>query len=303
MSYLVSTFYKFFEFNDYEAKSQEYLGFCQSHQIQGTMILAPEGLNATVAGSPEAIAQLYDYLRSDRRLADLTVKESPSEKPPFGRLRIKLKSEIVTFRQDNADPRKVVGTYVKPQDWNQLIQDPEVVLVDTRNEYEYDIGTFRGAANPHIDQFVEFPDYIAQNLDPEKNPKVAMFCTGGIRCEKATSYLLQQGFKEVFHLEGGILKYLEEIPEDQSLWEGECFVFDERVAVKHQLAPGQYDLCRACGHPISPEDQRSPLYEADICCPHCHGQLTPEKRKKQRDRQLQREFNQRQHHSTLKMQK
>lgn len=269
MNYVVATFYKFVQLPDFVELKSSLLQFCEEKAIKGTILLAAEGINGTIAGLRPDIDAVFALLRSDARLADLEVKESEATNPPFGKMKVKLKREIVTIGLPEVDPSAQVGTYVKPQEWNQLIDDPEVILIDTRNEYEVDIGTFQGAINPHIHSFREFPHYIQQHFNPETHPKVAMFCTGGIRCEKATSLLVAQGFKEVYHLQGGILKYLEEIPAEKSKWEGECFVFDERVAVKHGLEIGSYEMCPACGYPISEQDKQSPDYQEGISCPHC----------------------------------
>lgn len=281
MSLVVATFYQFFPFADYAQWRSPLQALCEQQEIKGTILLAPEGINATIAGSRSAVDTLLAHLRSDPRLSDLTPKESTAPDYPFDRLKVRLKSEIVTLGQPDVNPNEQVGTYVSPQDWNQLISDPQVTLIDTRNDYEVQIGSFRGAQNPHTESFRDFPDYVKTHLDPQKHPKVAMFCTGGIRCEKATAFMLKQGFQEVYHLQGGILKYLEEVPEPESLWEGECFVFDQRIAVKTGLRPGTYDLCAGCGYPISEADKASPEYEEGICCPHCGDVLTPEKRARQ----------------------
>lgn len=291
MTYLIATFYKFANISDLKAKKQQILTWCQSQELKGTIILAEEGINGTIAGQGKAIATLLTQLRSLPNLADLEHKESTAQKLPFVRLKVKIKSEIVTLGLPEVKPNQQVGTYVNPQDWNQVIADPEVVVIDTRNDYEVEIGSFKRARNPHTQSFREFPQYIAQNLNPQENPKVAMFCTGGIRCEKASSYLLSQGFKEVYHLKGGILKYLENISPEESMWEGECFVFDERVAVKEGLELGSHELCYACGHPISEADKDSPQYESHISCPYCYEQLTPEKKARQIDRRRARESN------------
>lgn len=288
MNQVVATFYKFLPLTDYRDLRQPLLEFCQQQQIKGTILLAAEGINATIAGSRSSIDALLAHLRSDPRFADLEAKESVADKPPFARLKVRLKQEIVTLGVPTVDPTDRVGTYVKPQDWNQLIADPDVLLVDTRNDYEVEIGTFRGAIDPQTHSFTEFPDYVQTHLDPQQHKKVALFCTGGIRCEKATSYLLSQGFEEVYHLQGGILKYLEEVPASESLWEGECFVFDDRVAVKHGLEPGSHQLCWGCGHPLSPADLNSPHYEPGICCDRCDRDLTPEKRASREERWRQR---------------
>ena len=215
------------------------------------------------------------HLRADARLSDLEHKISRTDAPPFERLKVRLKAELVPLGVSGIDPAHEAGIYVAPQDWNALIQDPDVVLIDTRNDYEVGIGTFQGATNPDIATFRQFPDYAKQHLDPARHRKVAMFCTGGIRCEKATAYLHQQGFEEVYHLKGGILAYLNQVPEADSLWDGECFVFDQRVAVTHGLEVGSHVLCYACGNPVSPEEQASPQYVPPVSCPRCYGQDAP----------------------------
>ena len=290
MNYIVATFYKFVDISEPEAKQTQILAWCEENNIKGTIILASEGINGTIAGSEQEIACILSHLRSLQDLADLEHKESTAKKPPFARLKVKVKSEIVTLGLPAVNPTQQVGTYVDPQDWNQIISDPEIVVIDTRNDYEVEIGSFQRAKNPNTESFREFPEYIAENLDPQRHPKVAMFCTGGIRCEKASSYMLSQGFKEVYHLKGGILKYLENVPPQESMWEGECFVFDERVAVKEGLEIGSHELCYACGHPISQADKQSPRYEIHISCPHCYDRLTPEKKARQEDRRRQREY-------------
>jgi UPF0176 protein len=289
MTYLIATFYKFANISDLKAKKQQILAWCQSKELKGTIILAEEGINGTIAGQEKAIATVLTQLRSLPNLADLEHKESTAQKLPFVRLKVKIKSEIVTLGLPAVNPNQQVGTYVHPQDWNQVIADPEVVVIDTRNDYEVEIGSFKRAKNPNTQSFREFPQYIAQNFNPQENPKVAMFCTGGIRCEKASSYLLSQGFKEVYHLKGGILKYLENVSPKESMWEGECFVFDERVAVKEGLELGSHELCYACGYPISEADKKSPQYESNISCPHCYEQLTPAKKARQVNRRRARE--------------
>lgn len=272
MSVVVVTFYKFVAIHNCKTLQTELQAICDRANLRGTILLAAEGINATVAGDQAGIDQLVTNLYSDPRFADLTPKVSCASSPPFGRMKVKIKPEIVTLGQPDADPSHQVGTYVNPQDWNQLLQDPDVTVVDTRNAYEVAIGSFQGAINPQTDAFRQLPDYVATHLDPAKHKKIAMFCTGGIRCEKATAHLLNQGFESVYHLKGGILKYLEAVPADQSLWQGECFVFDERVAVTHGGQPGSYDLCRACGHPISKSEQATPEYVEGISCPHCYGE-------------------------------
>jgi UPF0176 protein len=288
MNQVIITFYKFVPLSDYRDVRESLLALCQQQQIKGTILLAAEGINATIAGTRSSIDAILGHLRADPRFADLEHKESLAAKPPFGRLKVRLKKEIVTLGVPTVNPLDRVGTYVKPQDWNQLIAAPDVLLVDTRNDYEVEIGTFRGAIDPGTHSFTEFPNYVNSHLDPQQHKKVALFCTGGIRCEKATSYLLAQGFEEVYHLQGGILKYLEEVPATESLWEGECFVFDDRVAVKQGLEIGSYQLCWGCGHPLSPEDLTSPHYEPGICCHRCYRDLTPKQRASREERWRQR---------------
>jgi UPF0176 protein len=266
---VVATFYKFIKLADYKKKRENLLTYCQRQGIKGTILLAEEGINATISGSRPAINALLSFLRSDPRLADLEPKESYAESPPFKRMKVRLKKEIVTLGLPGIDPEKKVGSYVQPKDWNTLITDPDVLVIDTRNQFEVQIGTFKRAENPRTASFREFPEYVRTHLNPDQHKKVALFCTGGIRCEKASSFLLEQGFQEVYHLQGGILKYLEEVPLEESLWQGECFVFDQRVAIDHSLAVGSYASCQACGHPISAEDKASAPYEENVCCPHC----------------------------------
>ncbi|MGD1948267.1 MAG: rhodanese-related sulfurtransferase [Leptolyngbyaceae cyanobacterium] len=290
MPWTVITFYKFVQLDDFVELQQSLKELCNDQGIKGTILLALEGINATVAGTDEALEKLLAHLKQDPRLSDLTHKTSWAEGQPFARMKVKLKKEIVTLGQPEVSPTKQVGTYIEPQEWNQVISDPDVVVVDTRNNYEVDIGTFKGATNPKTDSFREFPDFADQQLDATKHKKVAMFCTGGIRCEKASSYLLEHGFEEVYHLKGGILKYLEDVPAKESLWEGECFVFDERVTVQQGLEPGSYAMCHGCGHPISDEDMRSPYYESGIACPHCYDKLTEDQRIRFAERVKQREL-------------
>lgn len=286
-SLVVAAVYKFVKLSDCAELRGPLLAQCDALGITGTLLLAEEGINGTIAGTRSGIDNILEYLRSDPRLADLEHKESAADVPPFYRMKVKLKKEIVTMGVAGIDPTELVGHYVKPEDWNALISDPDVLLVDTRNDYEVDVGTFRGAVDPRITTFREFPDYVKNNFDPEKQPRVAMFCTGGIRCEKASAYMLQQGFPEVYHLQGGILKYLENVPAEESLWQGECFVFDQRVAVGQGLAPGHYELCYGCSRPITAEEKASPKYKAGVSCPNCFDALTPEKRAAALERQKQ----------------
>lgn len=290
---LVATFYRFVALPDCRQWQQRLASQCQALGLKGTILLAEEGINATVAGDPEAIATLLNTLGQDPRFADLRVKQSTTTTPPFERMKVKIKHEIVTLGLPEVDPRQGVGIYVPPEEWNPLIQSPDVVVIDARNQPEVAIGSFQGAIDPGIRCFRQLPQYLETTLDPTQQPRVALFCTGGIRCEKATAYLRQQGFDQVYQLQGGILSYLETVPVQDSLWQGECFVFDGRVAVDHALQPGHHDLCRACGYPLSGEDKSDPRYEPGMSCPHCHHSLTPEKRERQRhrQRQYQPEFN------------
>ncbi|MGR5555592.1 rhodanese-related sulfurtransferase [Vibrio fortis] len=285
--YVVCALYKFVALDDYQDIRQPLTQLLLDNQIRGTLLLAQEGINGTVAGSRESIDALLAWFKLDERLADVVYKESFNEQQPFNRTKVKLKKEIVTMGVEGIDPRHVVGTYVKPKDWNELISDPDVVLVDTRNDYEVDIGTFKNAVNPNTETFREFPQYVEDNLDPTKHKKVAMFCTGGIRCEKSTAYMKEQGFEEVYHLEGGILKYLEEVPEEESMWEGDCYVFDGRVAVNHQLEKSGYDVCNACRLPITEEDKQSADFEKGVSCPKCIDKHTEEQKQRFREREKQ----------------
>lgn len=288
---IVATFYKFVALPDYASLQQSLIDVCQAEDVKGTILLASEGINGTVSGDRKSVDSVLNFIKSDQRLTDVDIKESSASKAPFGRLKVRLKKEIVTIGLPEVSPTQAVGTYVLPKDWNQIISDPAVTVIDARNDYEVSMGSFQQAENPETQSFRDFPEYAQENLDPAKQKKVAMFCTGGIRCEKASSYLLSQGFDEVYHLKGGILKYLEEIPEDESLWEGECFVFDERVAIKHKLEPGSYSICYACGHPVSPEDQQSSHYESEVSCPHCIEEIAEERRDRFRERKRQRQIN------------
>ncbi len=273
-SIVVCALYKFVTLEDFQSLRQPLHDVMDSHEVRGTLLLANEGINGTIAGAREGVDAVLTWLRTDPRLTDVDCKESFTDTPPFNRTKVKLKKEIVTLGVEGIDPKRVVGTYVDPTDWNALISDPEVILVDTRNNYEFQVGTFKNALNPNTESFREFPQYVKENLDPKKHKKVAMFCTGGIRCEKSTAYLKEQGFDEVYHLKGGILKYLETVPPEQTLWEGECFVFDERVTVNLQLEKGQYDQCNACRLPITEADKASPHYELGVSCPHCFDKVS-----------------------------
>jgi UPF0176 protein len=285
----ICALYKFTRLDDFEEIQDPLKLFLDSLNIRGTLLLAREGVNGTISGDNDSIMKSLDYLQKDKRLVGLEYKFSYSEKPPFKRLKVKLKKEIVTLGVSNIDPTFSSGTYVKSADWNELINDPDVVLIDTRNNYEFEIGSFKGSINPNTETFRQFPAYTKNNLEKYRDKKIAMFCTGGIRCEKSTAYLKSKGFENVFHLQGGILKYLEEVKEDESLWEGECFVFDDRVAVKHNLELGKYDQCHACRFPITEEDKEHPHYEKGASCPRCYGtkNLSQVNRYREREKQVQ----------------
>lgn len=285
--YTITALYKFVSLPDYEQLQPHIKDFCVARKIKGTLLLAEEGINGTICGEDQAIAEFLDFLKSDPRFSDISHKESYAKKQAFLRMKVRLKKEIVTLGVEGTNPNNTVGTYVDPQDWNDLISDPDVVVLDTRNIYEYEVGTFKGALDPHTETFREFPEFVKKNLDPTKNKKVAMFCTGGIRCEKASSYMLNQGFENVFHLKGGILKYLEKVSPEESLWEGECFVFDDRVTVRHGLQEGTFDQCHGCRRPITDHDKESEYYEAGVSCPACYAHTDDRKKQSARTRQQQ----------------
>ncbi len=284
---VVAALYKFVSLPDYRELREPLLDVCQTAGLCGTLLLAEEGINGTIAGPREGIEAVLAYLRQDARFKDIEHKESFDDHMPFYRMKVKIKREIVTMGEAGIDPNQRVGQYVKPQDWNALIADPDVLLIDTRNDYEVAIGSFKGAVDPRTKSFRAFPDYVREHYDPAQHKKVAMFCTGGIRCEKASAFMLKEGFDEVYHLEGGILKYLETVPSEQSYWEGECFVFDNRVAVDHALEKGSYDQCYGCRHPITEAEKQSPLYMKGVSCPRCHDQLTDDQRERFSERQKQ----------------
>ncbi len=286
---VVTALYHFVRLENFHDLRQPLLDCMIKNGVKGTILLANEGINGTIAGSRKGVDAVINWIRQDKRLVGVDSKESYTDEMPFYRSKVKLKKEIVTMGIEGIDPKEVVGTYVHAEDWNELISDPDVILVDTRNDYEYNIGTFKNAINPNTETFREFPEYVKQNLDPKKHKKVAMFCTGGIRCEKSTAYMKEQGFDEVYHLKGGILKYLEQVPKDNTLWEGECFVFDNRVAVNHNLEKGQYDQCFACRYPITEAEKKSPHYEKGVSCHHCYDQTTAAQREQfaEREKQMQ----------------
>jgi UPF0176 protein len=287
MSILTAALYKFARLGDFAAMKAPLLALCQEHAIKGTILLAAEGINGTIAGAPANVHAVLAFIRSDSRLADLVHKESYGDKMPFYRMKVRLKREIVTLGVPGVDPSAMAGTYVKPQEWNELLGDPDVVVVDVRNDYEVSLGTFKGALNPHTRSFRELPAWLRSQEALRKKPKVAMFCTGGIRCEKSTAFLRSEGFEQVYHLEGGILKYLETVPEAESRWEGECFVFDERVSVVHGLHPGEAEFCRSCRMPIGDTERESEFYVRGVSCPHCHERTTDAQKQSRRERQRQ----------------
>ena len=305
--FLTAALYKFVELPDFAALQTPLLACCEAHGVKGTLLLAPEGINGTIAGSAEAVLAVLGFLRADPRLAALEHKEAHAAQMPFHRMKVRLKKEIVTLGVPDVHPALMAGQYVKPQDWDTLLADPALVLVDTRNDYEVAIGTFQGAINPATHSFSELPAWVEQEMAEGgalapvdgKKPRVAMFCTGGIRCEKSTAFMRAQGFEEVYHLKGGILKYLETMPEAQSKWQGECFVFDERVSVGHGLHPGDFTLCRSCRDPLSAADRQSPLYEPGVSCAHCHGRTTDEQKQGYRERQRQVELAAARHQSHI----
>ncbi|WP_113152918.1 rhodanese-related sulfurtransferase [Nitratireductor sp. OM-1] len=286
-TFRVAALYRFAALPDYEALRPQLAAFCEKNGIRGTLLLAAEGINGTVAGAPEAIDALITHLETIPALKGIEVKYSTASEMPFHRMKVRLKKEIVTMGVPEVDPVNQVGAYVEPADWNALIADPDTLVVDTRNAYETAIGTFSRAEDPETETFRDFPAWAERNLNRLKGRKVAMFCTGGIRCEKATAYMKLIGVDDVYHLKGGILKYLEEVPAEESLWEGECFVFDERVSVRHGLEEGDATLCRACRHPLTPEERASPLFQEGISCPHCAETRSEADRARYAERQRQ----------------
>jgi len=272
---------------DYKSIRQPLLTFMKENDVCGTLLLANEGINGTVSGSRTSINALLNWLAGQSGLDSIVVKESITNDKPFKRTKVKLKKEIVTMGVEGIDPKRVVGTYVEPKDWNDLITDPELLLVDTRNDYEYAVGTFENAVNPNTVSFRDFPDYVKKNLSAKQHKRIAMFCTGGIRCEKSTAFLKEQGFEEVYHLKGGILKYLEEVPKEETTWKGECFVFDDRVTVDHDLNSGSYEQCHACRMPITNLEQQSDSYVQGVSCPHCFDKTTTEQKARYQEREKQ----------------
>ncbi len=285
--FVVCALYKFVSLPQYKEIQHPLLTEMFENRVKGTLLLAEEGINGTIAGDRAGIEAILAWMTTIPAFAGIEVKESMTDQMPFKRSKVKLKKEIVTMGVEGIDPKQTVGTYVAPHEWNDLIADPDVLLIDTRNQYEVEVGSFTNSVNPQTTTFREFPDYVTQHLDPSVHKKVAMYCTGGIRCEKSTAYLKQQGFEEVYHLQGGILKYLEEVPEEASLWKGECFVFDERVTVNHQLEKGSYDQCYACRLPVSHEDKLSQYYQQGISCPACYHMRSDDDKARYQEREKQ----------------
>lgn len=290
----VAALYQFTRFEDCASLRDPLGRLCNAQGVKGTILLAKEGINGTIAGTHDAIINVLDHIRTLPGCAALEVKFSSAANMPFHRMKVRIKREIVTMGQPDVDPQGSVGTYVAPQDWNALISDPDTIVIDTRNDYEVAVGSFSGAIDPRTASFSEFPAWFRAQRDrllgEGKPPKVAMYCTGGIRCEKSTAFLKGEGVDEVYHLKGGILKYLETIPQEQSLWQGECFVFDQRATVGHGLVEGSHVLCHACRRPVSEDDRSSPFYELGVSCLACHGERTEEQRSSYRERQKQEEL-------------
>ncbi|MBV0891361.1 rhodanese-related sulfurtransferase [Paracoccus sp. Z118] len=285
--FVVAALYHFTRFPDPAALKPALLALCEAQGVRGTLILAREGINGTIAGPREGIDAVLAHIRALPGCAALEWKESTAETMPFGRMKVRLKSEIVTMGIPQVDPTAHVGRYVAPQDWNDLIASPDVAVIDTRNDYEVAIGSFDGAIDPGTSSFRDFPAWWAANAHRFEGKRIAMFCTGGIRCEKSTNYLISQGVPEVFHLQGGILKYLEQVPEAESAWHGACFVFDQRVSLTHGLEPGGHVLCHACRRPLAPEDTHRPEYEEGACCHLCAEEYSDTDRQRFRERQRQ----------------
>ena len=284
---MVCALYKFVRLPEYRTLQAPVLETMLGYPIRGTLLLAAEGINGTIAGDPADVVEFLGWLQGRPGLGEIDTKISWTDAAPFKRSRVKLKKEIVTMGVEGIDPAQSAGTYVEPEDWNALVDDPDVLLVDTRNDYEIEVGQFENAVDPKTTTFREFPDFARTQLDPTRHKKVAMYCTGGIRCEKSTAFLRQIGFENVYHLKGGILNYLEKVPESDSRWRGECFVFDERVTVDHDLEKGSYDQCHACRRPISENDKDHAHYQQGVSCPHCYGERSDADRQRYAEREKQ----------------
>ena len=290
----IAALYQFARFDDPKTLRAPLLALCEENGVRGTLLLAREGINGTIAGSDSGVEAVLDHIRTLPDCDAIEVKESRAEGLPFHRTKVRLKKEIVTMGQPDLDPLAGVGTYVAPEDWNALISDPDTIVIDTRNDYEVQIGSFEGAIDPQTTSFREFPEWFRAKraeLEAEgRSPKIAMFCTGGIRCEKSTAFARAEGVEDVFHLKGGILNYLEHVPESESLWRGECFVFDERVSVGHGLAPGDHGLCRACRRPLDRDDMAHDHYVEGVSCPRCYPERSDEQRARYAERHRQAEL-------------
>jgi len=286
---VVATFYKFVELENYKEMKDGILTFFKENNIKGTIILSKEGINSTIAGSREGIDRAMSFLKSDPRFHDLKWQESlaDSDKRIFYKMKVKLREEIVTLGIPKINPHNGVGTHLEPREWDELLKDPDTIIIDTRNNYEYAIGSFKNAINPETDIFREFPKYVKENLEQYKDKKIAMFCTGGIRCEKATAYMKENGFDQTYHLKDGILNYLSQTKEEDSLWDGDCFVFDNRVSVTHELKEGSFEQCFACRMPLTKEEMESPLYSKGISCPHCYDKTSDLDKSRFQERQNQ----------------
>lgn len=285
--YIIAALYHFTRFADPDVLRPALLNLCHAQSVKGTLLLAHEGINGTIAGPRAGIDAVLAHIRALPGCADLEWKEATANDPPFGKMKVRLKKEIVTMGQPDVDPRARTGHYVEPQEWNDLIRSDDVVVIDTRNDYEVSIGTFEGAIDPETASFRDFPAWWEKNQERFHNKRVAMFCTGGIRCEKSTNYLLGQGVQDVYHLKGGILRYLEEMPAEDSTWQGECFVFDNRVSVGHGLVEGPHKLCHGCRRPILPEDMKRPEYEHGVSCHQCINETSDADKERFRERQKQ----------------
>ncbi len=280
MTISVATFYRFVPLQDLPELQSRVRRQCQALGLKGTVLLAGEGINATLCGDRSGLETLLAQLSADPRFAALEPRWSETDRMPFGKLRVRLKREIVTLGRPDLNPAAATGRHVPPEEWDALLADPATLVIDTRNRYEVSLGRFRGAVSPDTERFRDFPAWVAEQLDPQRHRRVAMYCTGGIRCEKASAWMLEQGFPEVYQLDGGILRYLDDVAPEHSQWEGECFVFDERVSLTHGNREGEYRLCLGCGEPLLPGDDEDPRYEAGISCPRCHDRVTPERRKR-----------------------
>lgn len=299
----VATFYRFTPIDKVAELRARLQRFCDEAGLMGTVLLAHEGINSTICGTAESVSALFDWLGGYPGLKALEYRLSESTDMPFKRMKVKVRKEIVSFGQTDLDPANHTGKHVAPDEWDSLIRRGDVRVLDTRNHYEVDLGKFDGAEDPKTDTFRTFAEYVGEQLDPEKDEHVAMYCTGGIRCEKASAWMLQQGFKNIYQLKGGILNYIQNTPENKSSWQGECFVFDDRVTLDHQLQPTDRKLCTACRMPLTAGDIASKDYEAHISCPHCIDRLTPEREASLRERMKQRELDKRRAHQKVSVSK